>query len=119
MVHTICPTAVVTIAGMFLIALLTVFTRISDGTLLTLNQILKILAIILGTFAAVGRGGNRGFVTGTVISLIYMMLGYVMYAALDGKTSTAAMLGEMLMGSAVGAVTGAILANLPPRKRRR
>lgn len=108
-----------TLAGMLLIALLTVMTRISDSLLVTLNQLLKILAILLGVSAAVGRGGSRGFVTGAVVALIYMMLGYTLYVALGGTHSTALMLGEMLMGAAVGAFAGAILANMHPKKRRR
>ena len=109
----------VTLTGMLLIALLTVFTRISDETLLLLNQVLKIAAILLGVIATVGRGGSRGFVTGAVPAALYMILGYGMFALLGGTHSTSAMLGEMLMGAAIGAFAGAILANMHPRKRRR
>lgn len=108
----------VTLLGMLLIAALTLFAHISDNLLLLLNQLLKAVSIILGTFAAVGRGGSRGFVTGAVTALIYMILGYAFYIALgSGVYSFSTMLGEMLLGAAVGAVTGAILANMRPRKR--
>lgn len=109
----------VTLIGMLLIALLTVFTRISDSLLTVLNQLLKVLAILVGVSAAVGRGGSRGFVTGAVVSLLYMILGYALYVILGGEHSVTLMLGEMLMGTAVGAFAGAILANMRPRKRRR
>ena len=108
-----------TIIGMLLIALLTVFTRISDGMLVTLNQLLKVTAILLGVAASVGRGGSRGFFTGATAALIYMILGYAMYIALGGRHSVPIMLGEMLMGSAVGAFAGEILANMRPRRRSR
>lgn len=110
--------AAVTLTGMLLIALLTVFTRISDRLLTTLNQLLKIISILIGVRAAVGRGGSRGFITGAVVALLYMILGYVLYVSLGGVHSVTLMLGEMLMGSAVGAFTGAILANMRPKKRR-
>jgi len=96
-----------------------VFTRVSDSTLVLLNQILKAAAAVLGVCAAVGRGGSRGFLTGAAVALLYMISGYAMYVVLGGEASTSAMLGEMLMGAAIGAVTGAILANLRPKKRRR
>lgn len=112
--------AAITLLGMLLIALITVFSRISDNLLTALNQILKILSIIFGTWISVGRGGSRGFVTGTVIALLYIIAGYSLYVFLGGGTySFPGILGEMLMGAAVGAVTGAVLANLQPRKRRR
>ena len=112
--------AAITLLGMLLIALITVFSRLSDTMLTSLNQILKILSIILGTCVSVGRGGSRGFVTGTVIALLYMIAGYSLYVVLGGGVySFPGMLGEMLMGAAVGAVTGTVLANLQPRKRRR
>lgn len=110
--------AAVTLTGMLLIALLTVFTRISDRLLTTLNQLLKIISILIGVRGAVGRGGSRGFITGAVVALLYMILGYALYVSLGGVRSVTLMLGEMLMGSAVGAFTGAILANMRPKKRR-
>ena len=112
--------AATTLIGMLIIASLTVFIRISDGTVSLLNQLIKILAIVLGTWSAVGRGGSHGFVTGVVIALFYMITGYSLYVALGGGVwSAAGMLGEMLFGSAVGGVCGAVFANLPPKSRRR
>ena len=110
----------VTLAGMLLITLLTVFARIPDSAITALNQLLKIAAIVLGTRAAVGRGGSRGFVTGTVVALLYMIMGYAMYVWLGGGAHTATlMLGEMLIGAAIGGIVGAILANLQPKPRKK
>ena len=111
--------AAVTLTGMLLIALLTLRFRFSDGLLTLLNQLLKLLSILTGVTVAVGRGGNRGFATGTATGLLYMLAGYSLYVLLGGFYDTRAMLGEMLLGSAAGAVFGAVLANLRPRKRRR
>ena len=112
--------AAITLIGMVLIAALAVGVSISDQTLSLLNQFLKIIAILAGTFIAVGRGGSRGFVTGVVLALVYMIAGYVLYVVLGGGAwSITGMLGEMLLGAAIGGVCGAILANLPPRRRRR
>ena len=81
---------------------------------------LKIAAIILGVRAAVGRGGSRGFVTGAVLALIYMILGYALYVALGGGAHSATvMLGEMLLGAAIGGVYGTILANMRPKRKRK
>jgi len=103
---------------MLLIALLTVFTRLSDDLLTTLNQLLKIISILIGARLAVGRGGSRGFATGAATAMIYMLIGYILYVCLGGSYDTVTMLGELLTGAAVGAVAGAVLANMRPKRRR-
>ena len=108
----------VTLVAMLIIAAALVYLRFSDRTLTALNQLLKLIAVVLGVCAAVPRGGDRGLVTGVVIALFYSAAGYGMYLALGGGSfAVGNMLGEMLLGSAVGAVTGAVRANLSPRRR--
>ena len=69
---------------------------------------------------AVGRGGERGFLTGMALAMLYMVLGYLGYVLLGGSAfSVPDMLGEILIGAAVGAAAGAVLANLPAKGRRR
>ena len=108
-----------TLACMLLMAAALVYLQMSDRLLTVLNQLVKLLAIALGVCAAVPRGGSRGLLTGVEIALLYMALGYAMYVLLGGGSfAVGNMLGEMLLGSAVGAVTGAVRANLSPRRSR-
>lgn len=111
--------AAVTLLGMALIATLVLTARLSDGVLTLLNQLLKALAVVLGVRAAVERGGNRGFFTGMTVALAYMIAGYGLYVALGGgRFEAAQMLGEMLLGAAVGGAAGAVRVNLKPKARR-
>lgn len=110
--------ALITLTAMLLIAACALFFRISDGALLAVNQLVKILSVILGVRIAVGRGGRRGFVTGTVVALLYMIAGYILYASLGGAYDVRTMLGEMLLGAAVGSVAGAVCANLKASGRK-
>ena len=111
--------AAVTLLGMALIAALVLTARLSDGVLTLLNQLLKALAVVLGVRAAVERGGNRGFFTGMTVALAYMIAGYGLYVALGGgRFEAAQMLGEMLLGAAVGGAAGAVRVNLKPKARR-
>ena len=112
--------AFVTIVAMLIIAAALVYLRFSDRLLTVLNQLLKLAAVVLGVCVAVPRGGDRGLVTGVVIALFYSAVGYAMYLILGGGSfAVGNMLGEMLMGSAAGAVTGAVRANLPQHGRTR
>lgn len=111
--------AAVTLLGMALIAALVLTARLSDGVLTLLNQLLKALAVVLGVRAAVERGGNRGFFTGMTVALAYIIAGYGLYVALGGgRFEAAQMLGEMLLGAAVGGAAGAVRVNLKPKARR-
>ena len=102
------------------LAALVLALRISDQWLTALNQVMKLCAIVLGALVAIGRGGERGFLTGMALAMLYMTLGYAGYVLLGGAAfQTSEMLGEILIGAAVGAITGAILSNLPARGARR
>jgi len=102
------------------VAALALGVRISDGALTALNQVMKALSILLGVTVAVGRGGRRGFLTGMTVAMLYMTLGYACYVALGGNAFVVTqMLGEILIGAALGAVVGAVLSNLPASQRRR
>lgn len=115
----LCAVAL-TLALMVIVALLAVRLRVSDGLLTALNQVMKLAGILLGVTVAVGRGGRRGFLTGMAVAMLYMVLGYGCYVLLGGNVFVVTeMLGEILLGSAVGAVAGAVLSNLPARSRRR
>ncbi|NLF27653.1 MAG: TIGR04086 family membrane protein [Clostridiales bacterium] len=110
----------VTLAGMLLLSLAVVLLGVSDGALSLMNQLLKLVSVLLGVRIAVGLGGTRGFVIGATVALLYMAIGYALYWKLGGAVfSMASMLGEMLLGGAVGAASGAVFANLKPRTRRR
>lgn len=110
-----------TLAGMLFMALAVVFAGMPDGTLGALNQVLKLVSVCAGTFAAVGRGGERGFVTGAVVGALYMIAGYASYCCLGQMPfSWPTVAGEIALGASVGALCGAVLANVkPPRRRKR
>ena len=108
-----------TLLAMLALSAALVYTQMEDGTLRLLNQLVKLIAIVLGCCAAIPRGGEKGLATGVLLALIYIILGYICCIALGGTGfSFGCMLGEMLLGSAAGAVTGAIRVNLHPRRRR-
>ena len=108
----------VTLAGMAVIAALAMLAGVSDAVIMALNQVLKLSAISVGALAAIGRGGQRGFFTGMALAMVYMALGYAMYAALGGSAfAVQEMLGEILIGAAIGAIAGAVLANMKPRRK--
>lgn len=110
--------ALITLLMMAVLTVVVWQADVSDGMLVLINQLLKIAAVALGTYFAVGRGGQAGFLTGAAIGTLYIALGYVLYAALGGPFSVSSILGEWMTGAAAGSLTGAIAANLPARSRK-
>ena len=107
-----------TVALIAVVAVLAVKLRLQDHALTLLNQVMKVLSILLGVLVAVGPGGRRGFLTGMTVAIMYMALGYGCYAALGGNAfAVGEMLGEILIGAAVGGIVGAVLSNLPGKRR--
>lgn len=108
----------VTLAGMLAMAAAVIFMGMSDTLIRVLNQVLKVLAAALGTYLAVKRGGERGFMTGAGVGALYSVAGYVLYTLLgDNVFYLTEMMGEMLICMAAGAVTGAVCANMRPVRR--
>ena len=61
-----------------------------------------------------------GWQYGAAVGFVYMVLGYSVYWAFHGSVSAPlVMLGEMLLGAVLGALSGAVVANLRPKKRRK
>lgn len=109
-----------TLIFMLLLSLAVVYLNVEDSALTWLNQLVKILAIIFGVGISVGRGGENGFITGMTLAIIYMIIGYALYVFLGGNVFNAvSMLGEILIGAAIGSVTGAIFANMQPSRGRK
>lgn len=109
-----------TIAGMAVLALVVVYGHIGDGALMVMNQALKLAAIFLGVWTAVGPGGRFGFALGAVIGLSYIALGYGVCALWDGLMISGGLLAvEFLTGALLGGISGALVANLPARKGHR
>ena len=112
----VCVATGATLLCMVLLALAVVFLRISDNALFLMNQLAKVASIFAGAYFAVGPGGQRGFVTGAAVGFVYMVLGYGVYWAFHGSVSAPlVMLGEMLLGAVLGALSGAVVANLRPK----
>ena len=109
----------ITLIGMVILAGMVIFTGMGDSLIRILNQVLKALAVITGAYLAVGRGGERGLLTGAGIGAAYAVMGYAAYMLLGGgEFSIVELLGEMLIAVAAGSASGAVFANMKPRKKR-
>ena len=118
LIRGVLAAAAITLIGMLILSAAIIFIGMSDAMLKVLNQVLKVASVALGAYLGVGRGGERGLLTGAGVGAVYAVIGYVMYALLgDNSFHVAELLGELLISIAAGASAGAIFANLRPSRK--
>ena len=105
-----------TVLGVVLFALLLRVWQMDSGAITVVNQVLKLVAILVGELVAVGRGGDRGAMRGACVGLLYMGLGVALYGVFSGQQmSLAGYAADVGMGIAAGGLCGMILSNLPAK----
>ncbi len=75
------------------------------------NQVIKILAVALGVFTAVR--GEKGWIKGSIIGLVYTALSYLTFSAIGGDFSLSwLIITELLAGVLTGTLCGMIAVNI-------
>jgi len=110
----------ITLAGMALLALAVVYLGLNPGRLTLINQLLKAASILAGVVTAVGLGGEKGLITGSIVGILYIVVGYAFYCLIDGSEASAGVMAmEVAAGAAVGACAGVVSANMRTGFRKR
>ena len=103
---------VTTLVLVVLFALTIKMTDMSDSVITSINQVIKVLSIMIGTFVMT-RAGVRGYVAGLVCGGLYMLVGIVAYCLLEGKLLPAlVMMGDLGLGLVTGGLSGLLAASL-------
>lgn len=101
----------VTLACILLFAFMMQWLKPSDGVIRIVNQLIKLAAIFVGVRLAVGKGGERGLLTGALVGFVYMLLGVALYALLSGQQlPLTSYLSDIAMGIAGGGIAGALFS---------
>lgn len=108
-----------TLVSMAILAALVIYAGLREDSLMALNQIVKLLAIALGTAFAVGLGGEKGLLTGALVGMLYILAGYGFYSLIDGTDAAPAVIAvEEAAGALAGGIAGVICANARPIGKR-
>ncbi len=85
--------------------------KIPDGAIYPVNQAIKVFSVALGGLFFVR--GERGWLKGGVIGLLFTMLSYLTFSAIGGDFALSWIaLVELLIGLLSGALCGIIAVNL-------
>ena len=108
-----------TLVSMAVLAALVIYAGLREESLMALNQIVKLAAVVLGTAFAVGLGGEKGLITGALVGMLYILVGYGFYSLIDGSAAAPAVIAvEEAAGALAGGIAGVIFANARPARKR-
>ncbi len=90
-------------------ALVIKLTNLSDGFIKPINQVIKILSIFLGVLLAVRKNREGAFFKGILIGLIYIVVSFLVFSALDKSFNLSwSILNDLLFGGIAGAISGVL-----------
>lgn len=87
------------------------FSPLPDKVIYPVNQTVKVLAVLIGSLVFVR--GEKGFLKGLGVGLIFTALSYLAFSAIGGDFSLSwLIIVEVLLSAFAGAVGGAIAVNM-------
>jgi putative membrane protein (TIGR04086 family) len=87
--------------------------RVNENVIPIVNQVAKVACMLFGSWLSVRKRPAKGWLRGGLAGLLYVLLAFVLFSAIDGDWSFGwAILSDLLMGAAVGGIGGIIFVNL-------
>jgi putative membrane protein (TIGR04086 family) len=92
--------------------------HISETTIPAVSITAKTLCILSGAWLAVRRHPAKGWLRGGLAGILFVLLAFVIFSAIDGDWSFGwPILSDLLMGAVVGGVGGILFVNFRKKKK--
>lgn len=105
----VATSLVTLLLSVFLFALIFKVAALEDGVISPVNQVLRVIAIGIGSIYCVTHSAGRGFWKGAACGTITMFLGHMIYVVIAGAAAGFGVwLSDMLLGLLAGGVSGMI-----------
>ncbi len=108
-VRSVLYAVLITLVLILLFALIVKFAELTEGVIRPVNQVIKVLSIFLGLLMGIKvreKGLSKGFLSGLIFTALSIIL--FSFLSLEPVLSSANLI-EVLAGSVIGAVSGAII----------
>ncbi len=107
---------VVSLLSILLFAFLVKLTGLNDNLIKPINQIIKIVSILIGCLVAFNGETKKTLFLGAIVGIFYIVFAFVLFSALNGEFNFSfSLVFDILFGLAVGIVC-AIITNLIKRR---
>ena len=110
---------VISLIGILFFAFVIKLFGITDDFLRPVNQVIKGISILIGVFAGLKKYKQNGFVVGILIGLVYTLLAFIVFSALNGSFKLdKTLLNDVLFGGIMGAICGVIAVNVKGKQKK-
>ena len=101
----------VSLLGAVIFAVILRSCALSDSIIYPVNQVIKSMALAMG--AVMFARGEKGWLKGSIIGVLFTAVSYLAFSAIGGDFSLSwLILAELLLGLVAGAVSGIIAVNV-------
>ena len=102
----------ISIIGILVFALFLKFVDISDGWIMPINQIIKVISIFFGVKVMLKSYNGAGFIKGLILGIIYNFLAFIVFSILSSSfTIDFTIIYDTLFSGVIGAICGVICVN--------
>lgn len=103
----------VSLIGILIFAFFIKYVAIPTSAIKPINQVIKGISLLVGTFVALKASDKMGLMSGLLIGLVYTLLAFVVFSILNGHFEiTKVLANDMLFGGIIGAICGVIAVNI-------
>lgn len=88
------------------------FLNINVDLIKPINQVIKIVSILIGTFFSLKKVNEMGLITGFLIGCIYTLLAFFIFSLLNGAlVFETSLINDLLFGGIAGGIAGVVAVN--------
>lgn len=90
------------------------FFGMGEGAITVIVQIIKGVSVLLGVMIALKKHKEMGFLSGTLIGIMFTALSFLVFSVLDGFRFEfdITVLTDLVFGAVIGAICGVIAVNI-------
>lgn len=89
------------------------YVAVPEKAIKPINQVIKGISLLIGTFIALKKSSQMGLINGLLIGLTYTVLAFVVFSILDGHFEfSKTLVNDLLFGGIIGGICGVIAVNL-------
>jgi putative membrane protein (TIGR04086 family) len=102
----------ISLVGVLIFAFFIKYVAIPTDAIKPINQVIKGVSLLVGTFIALKKVNQMGLINGLLIGLAYTILAFIVFSILDGNFKfDKTLINDLLFGGIIGAICGIISVN--------
>lgn len=107
---------VVSLVGILVFAFVLRFVNIGDNLIKVINQVIKVLSVLLGVSLTLKKDKTKGLLKGAGVGALYTLLAYLVFSVLVGNFNFGlSLVFDTIFAAVIGLICGVIFVNVKTR----